>query len=106
MTDFQLVFQTHRETFCTFIFPLHSNLKLICQIEIHITHAPTNVKEVELCVVVLFIITCAWMKVVSWVISDIDHHHPTQIYGEYFHFITIFWIINAVFLINQYFIIV
>ena len=106
MTDFQLVFQTHRETFCTFIFPLHSNLKLICQIEIHITHAPTNVKEVELCVLVLFIITCAWMKVVSWVISDIDHHHPTQIYGEYFRFITIFWIINAVFLINQYFIIV
>ena len=48
MTDFQLVFQAHPETFCTFIFPLHSNLKLICQIEIHITHAPTNVKEVEL----------------------------------------------------------
>ena len=36
----------------------------------------------------------------------IDHHHPTQIYSEYFHFITIFWIINVVFLINQYFIIV
>ena len=104
MTDFQLVFQAHPETFCTFIFPLHSNLKLICQIEIYITHAPTNVKEVELCVLVLF--TCAWMKVVSWVIFDLDHHHPTQIYSEYFHFITIFWIINVVFLINQYFIIV
>ena len=62
MTDFQLVFQAHPETFYTFIFPLHSNLKLICQIEIHITHTPTNVTEVELCVLVLF--TCAWMKVV------------------------------------------
>ena len=59
----------------------------------HITHAPTNVKEVKLCVLVLF--TCAWMKVVSWVIFDIDHH-PTQIYNEDFHFITIFWIINVV----------
>ena len=88
MTDFQLVFQAHNETFCTFIFPLHSNLKLIYQIEIHITHAPTNVKEVELCVLVLF--TSAWMKVVLWVIFDLDHHHPTQIYSEYFHFITIF----------------
>ena len=104
MTDFQLVFQAHHETFCTFIFPLHSNLKLIYQIEIHITHAPTNVKEVELCVLVLF--TCAWMKVVSWFFLYLDHHHPTQIYSEYIHFITIFWIINVVFLINQYFIIV
>ena len=76
MTDFHLVFQAHHETFCTFIFPLHSNLKLICQIEIHITHAPTNVKEVELCVLVLFIITCAWMKVVSWVIFDIVVDQP------------------------------
>ena len=40
------------------------------------------------------------------IIFDLDHHHPTQIYSEYFHFITIFWIINVVFLINQYFIIV
>ena len=99
MTDFQLVFQAHHETFCTFIFPLHCNLKLICQIEIHITHAPTNFKEVELFVLVLF--TCARMKVVSWVIYDLDHHHPTQIYSEYFHFLTIFWIINVVFLIKE-----
>ena len=40
------------------------------------------------------------------IIFDLDHHHPTQIYSEYFHFITIFWIINVVFLINQNFIIV
>ena len=40
-SDFQSLFQARPETFCNFIFYLHSNLKLLCQI--HITHAPPNI---------------------------------------------------------------
>ena len=39
-SDFQSLFQARPETFCNFIFYLHKNLKLLCQI--HITDAPPN----------------------------------------------------------------
>ena len=70
MNDIQSLFQAHRETFWTFIFHFHSNLKLLCQIQIHLTYAPSNVKRVELCVSMLS--ACARMKVVSWIIFALD----------------------------------
>ena len=45
MIDFQSLFQAHPKSFCSFIFQMHSNLKLFYQIQIHIIHAPSNVNE-------------------------------------------------------------
>ena len=46
MNDFQSLFQAHPETFCSY-FPFAYNLKLLFQIQLHITYAPPNVKSLN-----------------------------------------------------------